>query len=291
MKLAKYVAYVAILLKFCNSFVKDSSKVGDELDIFIDTLKLCPELDNHTCFYSNINSESTRDIANIFKRKIKCGTLVLNTNKSQNVDVLTFEVKNFFVLVETAEGVASAAAELIENPLWKPDAYSFFIITSEVEDLSFLPGVLSYIWSKNILDFLLIFVHHNYQAYTYLPFAEERILNVKKSNLNFCECLALDKANNFNGHLLRAAFYDYPPSVYKENGTWTGIDLEIFLLLAEILNATSKIIPCPDANSTAAKLFSNEADIFLLKIFQVSVTTLKIKKLYNIFFRRTIMTT
>lgn len=269
MKLLKHFTYVAIILKFSCCFVEESNKIQYELNIFMDTLKLCPEFDNHTCYYTASNFESTKDIANIFIRKNKCASLIANTNITENVDIFAFQVKNFFVFTETIEEVSSSAEALVDNPLWKPSVYSFFIVTTEVADLSVLPGILSNIWSKNILDFLLVFVHHNYQVYTFLPFAKDKILEIKK-NIHFCAWFKLDKLSNFNGYPLRAAFYEYPPSIYKENGKWAGKEMEIFLLLTEMLNATPKIIFCPDANNTVTKLFSNEADIFLSKVFQVS---------------------
>lgn len=269
MKLVNLIPFV-VVLKFCNNFSQEPTKVQHELNIFIDMLKFCSQLEG-TCYYIGLNSHTSKEIANMFmKRNSVCGTLVSSNSNTLNDD-LAYEISNFFVFVETIEEVPAAAADLIKAPLFKSIAYSFFIVTTQVEDLSFLARILSYIWSKNILNFLLIFVHRGCEAYSFLPFAKEKIFDVKHSK-NFCSYQNLNRITNINRYPLRAAFYEYPPGTYKNNEKWTGVDLDTFHLLGKMLNATTEIIPCLNANDTVAKLYSNEADIFLVKVFLVSIS-------------------
>ncbi|KAJ8925665.1 hypothetical protein NQ315_009510 [Exocentrus adspersus] len=228
-------------MEFSNfGLAEVTNKVLSNLNGFIDSLTSCPQMKYTNCYYTgpalnSPHSPQSEAVVNAFIQKNEhCTKFIANQyHNLSSVEKLQFNIDHFFVLVESVEEVTTAAVDLTKNRYWTSESYSHFVLTEIIEDVSFLPSVLSYIWSRNIVNFIL------------------------------------DKVSNFHKNPLRAAFHSYPGKIYKKNGKWTGSDYETYILLAEMLNASVQTLPCPDAKTTAEKLYSNEADIYIAKVFQV----------------------
>ncbi|XP_074036729.1 uncharacterized protein [Leptinotarsa decemlineata] len=159
--------------------------------------------------------------------------------------------------------------KLFENSLWNSRTKAYFVITSEVVDINTLTSILPSIWSTKMINFVVISVTTRYQVHTYNAYEKSPKIRIPRSQL-FCERHFPDKMKNLNGNPLRASINDQIPYTVKENGEFTGSEIQIYRLLVYTLKASAHLIEKPSVNESIEALLNNEVDIFLLRILNVS---------------------
>ncbi|EFA00319.1 hypothetical protein TcasGA2_TC003157 [Tribolium castaneum] len=130
------------------------------------------------------------------------------------------------------------AFEMETCNLWSPKSRIFFIIAGTVNNFSVIEESLEIIWSRKILNFVLVFVNTQINVLSYNGFAQEKIVNLTNSRDFFP-----NKLLDINGHVLKIGmFKDTPRNTKNSKGQWYGPDYELLEAITFMMNATLQIV-------------------------------------------------
>ncbi|KAG5896427.1 hypothetical protein JTB14_022506 [Gonioctena quinquepunctata] len=197
-----------------------------------------------------------------------CSSLVVSEGTEINNDNYFFKIHNFFVFVPSIQVLINDADKLSSNSLWEVTTKTYFVITSEISDIETLIPVLLEIWSKKIINFVVVVVSTKYQVYTYNAYKQKSHIRIPKSN-KFCENHFPDKLKDLQGKHFRASITENAPYTPKKNGEFTGIEIQIFKLFCYIMKASETLIEKYSVNASLQAVINDEVDIFLTRVFQV----------------------
>uniref|UniRef100_A0A6P7FPC2 Uncharacterized protein LOC114329805 n=1 Tax=Diabrotica virgifera virgifera TaxID=50390 RepID=A0A6P7FPC2_DIAVI len=262
------VYVVAIRPLAMYNILPKTDLVEKEINKFYTKLAKCEVLEIPTCRFSHRRPPNARRSTDWYISKNKC-TLFQYRHMSITYHK-KFRVKRIFMLVSGVEEVYSKADKLALSPIYKPEIGIAFIICTQLNNTDFLDSLLSYIWSKNISRFIMVFVTNKLQVYTYNPFIPNT--NVRITTFGkYCENLFEDKTKNLHGNPIRALLFLRVPYAYKIGEEWYGEDIQILQLIVKYLNgsiiwtsvSTSELI-----YSYAMHLYLNEVDVIMVRVFE-----------------------
>lgn len=139
---------------------------------------------------------------------------------------------------------------LVEEALVKPAERDLIELFSEI-------------WSKSVLNSLIIYWNRTLSAVTFTPFPKIRLLFIPKSDLYNPKVLFPDKTRNLHGYPLKVtAFYDISRAVFDRNQTnnlhaINGLDGLLIRLIVDKMNATLSMSE-PVDNMQIGELFPNK---------------------------------
>ncbi|XP_008190606.2 uncharacterized protein LOC103312232 isoform X1 [Tribolium castaneum] len=154
-----------------------------------------------------------------------------NTTKNRQVSPKIFIFLQINDLVLTLDQMETCN-------LWSPKSRIFFIIAGTVNNFSVIEESLEIIWSRKILNFVLVFVNTQINVLSYNGFAQEKIVNLTNSRDFFP-----NKLLDINGHVLKIGmFKDTPRNTKNSKGQWYGPDYELLEAITFMMNATLQIV-------------------------------------------------
>jgi hypothetical protein len=192
-----------------------------------------------SCSYINVNSLSNRDISDWSIKNNQCPSVVAARffNASGYIPKTT---GNFIFLESVGDEVKDVVDQVRNYSFWSSRMENHFIICGQVDDKKFLPNLLRVIWERSILNFVVVFVFDRLEVFSYNPFLQDGVTNL--SFPGSTRTLFPDKLRNLHGYQLRVSlFVDFPLTV-KYKGQWLGRDYDRLKMVAEMINATFKII-------------------------------------------------
>lgn len=144
---------------------------------------------------------------------------------------------NIFVFLEVEE-IVEFLNQMDNCYLWSSRSNIFFIINNLVKNVNIIEDATKTIWSKNILNFVLVFVDRKVNIFSYNGFSN-KILNFTKSTTD----LFPNKLLDINGYTIKVGmFEDVPRNMKNVLGQWYGPDYDLLEAITFMLNATLQIV-------------------------------------------------
>ena len=225
-------------LNHCLLQFSVNDTVAKELQKYFVTYKQHISKNYSSCSYINVHLPLTRDISNLLIQENDCPSITVTT--SVNYPQYVFTEGNF-IFLETASDIGKTVMQLQGYSFWNSRFENHFIICQAVPSDHFLEDLLDYIWNKNVLNFVLVFVEKHFEVFSYKPFTQENVMNF----FNYLQSdgnLFPDKLMNLNGYNLRVLMFDLPPSAVKFKNEWYGPDYQQLKMVMSMMNATFSII-------------------------------------------------
>ncbi|KAJ3663162.1 hypothetical protein Zmor_007468 [Zophobas morio] len=195
-----------------------------------------------SCSYTNVNSEDTQDVSNLFIKHNQCASVVVGDNFTASGYIPKLQAT--FIFLKTVQEIVTQIGKLRKHKFWNSRKENHFVICRRVNDIKFLPGLMQTIWKQHILNFVVVLVWKRLEIFSYNPFKEE-VINVTSHKFWHLH-LFPDKLSNLYGYQLRVSLFSYFPLITKENGEWMGEDYIRLQLVTSMINATFKIIEPPE---------------------------------------------
>lgn len=272
MKLLRQVIYLTInfQLIFCHTFYNESLIVYWSKEIGT-TLNECPIFSQHSClFLTNLhNNFEIKVIENEFIKLFTNCTSVVTTNilKFESDSISPFE--QIVMFVSHLDSLTKNLKDMTNSRTWWTNTKFYFLLNQKMNYVH--SEILQLIWNNKIIHFLLIILENKPKIYTYNHFSKKKIIMVPQKDL--CTQIIQDKLKNFHLEPIRAAIMEIYPLIYKENDTWKGEAITIFELWTEHLNASKAFVQTYTHNESVETLIKNETDIFMLRSFNLFVST------------------
>jgi hypothetical protein len=152
-------------------------------------------LEHISCSYINVCQQLTRDVAKWFIQTNRCPSVIAEGNFNTTEDIS--KSAETYIFMEKADDAGDVIAQLQTYQFWSARNQNYFIICTRVENTKFLPQLLELIWTRQILNFVVVFVFTSVEIFSYNPFTR------KVMNLSMSGNLFPDKLRNLNGFRLR----------------------------------------------------------------------------------------
>jgi hypothetical protein len=145
-----------------------------------------------------------------------------------------------YIFMEKADDAGDVIAQLQTYQFWSARNQNYFIICTRVKNTKFLTHLLELIWTRQILNFVVVFVFTSVEIFSYNPFTREVM------NLTMSGNLFPDKLRNLNGFRLRVSLWADWPLTTKQNDQWVGKDFNVLTVVMSMLNATFEVVEPPN---------------------------------------------
>lgn len=223
--------------------------VENEFQNFVNEYKVDQDVQNHYpfCgFVRMVQSMKTRDIMDIFLRQNICPLVTINSKeKRQSIYNTTYsKTSGLFVFLDNYDQLTTTLDTLLKFRFWDNSLPTYFILAEKTNNTSFLNDTLNFIWSKNVLQFVIIFVYQKLEIFSYDPFKRsnnDRIINFTMYD-DYRTHLFPNRVKNFYGAPFRILFFQHPPSIRRGREDWIGRDYIFSKNIAKQLNATLEIV-------------------------------------------------
>lgn len=198
-----------------------------------------------------------KDIINDFISNMSPIPIVIsNHKKTEAISKHIRKPDRIFVFANSVKDIEDRLRYSDIYTSWNVRAFMHFIICFPVNDQFWIKSVSKLIWSKNIVNFILVYYHKSLQVITYNPFLAETINLTNVDEEDAKKIIFSNKLHNMNGHQLRVSFFADPPRIVEKDGIFYGADYTILRSFIQRLNATLKIV-APKASKTMAQKYYN----------------------------------
>jgi hypothetical protein len=190
-----------------------------------------------SCSYINVCQQLTRDVAKWFIQKNRCPSVIAEGYFNTTEDIS--KSAETYIFMEKADDAGDVIAQLQTYQFWSARNQNYFIICTRVENTKFLPHLLELIWTRQILNFVVVFVFTSVEIFSYNPFTREVM------NLTMSGNLFPDKLRNLNGFRLKVSLWADWPLTTKQDDQWVGKDFDALTVVMSMLNGTFEVVDPP----------------------------------------------
>ncbi|KAI2474307.1 Ionotropic receptor 183 [Diabrotica virgifera virgifera] len=172
---------------------------------------------------------------------------------------------NIFLFVENLQILSEILLKISKFSVWNTSS-KFYIFSNGIRSKR-IKAVLLSIWRNKIINFILIAsVKNEFKIYNYNGFVD-KVTSISLDEIS-CNNLFPNKIENLYGYPIVAAV-QYSPYTQKINNVWAGLEFKIFGLFLSHLNATTIFKETSEYNESIKLLISDQADIAVVRIFQI----------------------
>jgi hypothetical protein len=190
-----------------------------------------------SCSYINVCQQLTRDVAKWFIQTNRCPSVIAEGYFNTTEDIS--KSAETYIFMEKADDAGDVIAQLQTYQFWSARNQNYFIICSRVKNTKFLTHLLELIWTRQILNFVVVFVVTSVEIFSYNPFTREVM------NLTMSGNLFPDKLRNLNGFRLTVSLWADWPLTTKQDDQWVGKDFDVLTVVMSMLNATFEVVEPP----------------------------------------------
>jgi hypothetical protein len=191
-----------------------------------------------SCSYINVCQQLTRDVAKWFIQTNPCPSVIAEGYFNTTEDIS--KSAETYIFMEKADDAGDVIAQLQTYQFWSARNQNYFIICTRVKNTKFLTHLLELIWTRQILNFVVVFVFTSVEIFSYNPFTREVM------NLTMSGNLFPDKLRNLNGFRLKVSLWADWPLTTKQNDQWVGKDFNVLTVVMSMLNATFEVVEPPN---------------------------------------------
>ncbi|KAJ3635899.1 hypothetical protein MTP99_008769 [Tenebrio molitor] len=242
-----------------------SSGALPEADFTNELKKYRPRRNYTSCSYINVDLLSTRDVANSLIQENLCAGLV--TGDVFNSTGYSPKTEAAFIFVEQISTIQETIRQVRNYSFWSARSDNHLIICKPLNDSDLLRDLLRGVWKSHIINFVVVFVCNSLQIVSYDPFKAQDVVNLTGVLDHFP-----DKLTNLHGHQLRVSLFDDFPLTMKRANRWSGKEYTLLATVAEMLNATVKIVEPPENSNYYGAyddIMTDKADFCFVSHFQL----------------------
>lgn len=192
---------------------------------------------------------------------------VVIANNEQKFRNLKVKAEKIYVFLDNITEIDTTLKKMDDYFIFDPCGEYYFIICSEISNVSWIYDVSELIWQHSILNFVLIYETPHLNVIGYNPF-NKTILNF--THIDFPNDIFPNKFDNLYGYEIKVAIYnDFPRNIYKD-GQFRGLDGNLLNLILTFLNATAKYYYFETAFESIICLGRKDADLLFISVSALS---------------------
>ncbi|CAH0560438.1 unnamed protein product [Brassicogethes aeneus] len=171
-----------------------------------------------------------------------------------------------FAFLDKPDDINKTLSTLLSTTIWNPRQKTIFIISETPKDFP-VANFMKFLWSYNLIKFIVIIGYEDFHIYTYNMFADNKVINLKVNEVGEY----FTKTNlNFNLHPLNAILFNYKPSLFKVGNQWKGTDYGIYLTYVKMLNASVHLLECDFFDTAFDNIKHGVGDIVIVSHFRTN---------------------
>jgi hypothetical protein len=232
-------------------------------------------VEHMSCSYINVCQQLTRDVAKWFIQKNRGPSVIAEGYFNTTEDIS--KSAETYIFMEKADDAGDVIAQLQTYQFWSARNQNYFIICTRVKNTKFLTHLLELIWTRQILNFVVVFVFTSVEIFSYNPFTREVM------NLTMSGNLFPDKLRNLNEFRLRVSLWADWPLTTKQDDQWVGKDFDTLTVVMSMLNATFEVVEPPKRKAFVGMLDdidSGRSEFSFNTFFPISIGSYNIEYSY-----------